>query len=115
MPHVGCNNKGHGNSLESSSLMFSWHLPKRSPGMLSFHQSHNPQNWLEEYRPYKENDSSKEEEEEEDISKEEEEAEEERKKKNVGQFIFVDTVVAPMVEGKRLGCLVAGRGLNETK
>ena len=114
MPHVGCNNKGHDNSLESSSLTFSWHLPKRSPGMLSFHQSHNPKNVLEEYRPYKENDSSKEE--EGDISKEEEEeAEEERKKKNVGQFIFGDTVVAPMVEGKRLGCLVAGRGLNETK
>ena len=83
--------------------------------MLSFHQSHNPKTLLQEYRPYKENDSSKEEEEEEDISKEEEEAEEERKKKNVGQFIFGDTVVAPMVEGKRLGCLVAGRGLNETK
>ena len=82
--------------------------------MLSFHQSHNPKTLLQEYRPYKENDSSKEE--EGDISKEEEEeAEEERKKKNVGQFIFGDTVVAPMVEGKCLGCLVAGRGLNETK
>ena len=82
MPHVGCNNKGHDNSLESSSLTFSWHLPKRSPGMLAFYQSHNPKNWLEEYRPYKKNDSSVEEdsskeEEEEDSSKEEEE---ERKK-----------------------------------
>ena len=47
MPHVGCNNKGHDNSLESSSLTFSWHLPKRSPGMLAFHQSHNPKiGWM---------------------------------------------------------------------
>ena len=75
MPHVGCNNKGHDNSLESSSLTFSLHLPKRSPGTLAFHQSHNPKNWLEKYRPYKENDSIKEE--EEDSIKEEEEEEEE--------------------------------------
>ena len=76
MPHVGCNNKGHDNSLESSSLTFSLHLPKRSPGTLAFHQSHNPKNWLEKYRHSKENDNSKEEEEEEDSSKEEEEEEE---------------------------------------
>ena len=84
MPHVGT--KGHDNSLESSSLTFSWHLPKRSPGMLAFHQSHNPKIGLMNIDPTKKMTTAKKKKKQKTAAKKKKTAKK-KKKKNVTECI----------------------------